>query len=122
MTEDFGPCCKPITGFPASVWAPSSRLLPYFLSHAGSVAPDQRTAQQTTPSGPPPQTGPQAQPDQDTTGGSLSGQLGQTNGVVRPPSGVDPGAVQPTPKVGPQSTPVIPPPGTPGGDQEVKPK
>ena len=90
-------------------------------SPSGNIAADERTAQQTTPSGTPSQTVPQAQQDQDS-GRSLSGQLDQTNGVIRPPSGVDPGAVQPTPKVGPQSTPVIPPPGTSGGDQEVKPK
>ena len=30
--------------------------------------------------------------------------------------------VVPPPKAGPQSTPVIPPPGTPGGNQQIRPK
>ena len=38
-----------------------------------------------------------------------------------PPQTGDQGVVSP-PKAGPQSTPVIPPPGTPGGNQEVQPK
>jgi hypothetical protein len=44
---------------------------------------------------------------------------GQSNGVICPPE-VDPGMKAPTPEAG--KTPVIPPPGSPGGDPSVQPK
>jgi hypothetical protein len=56
------------------------------------------------------------------SGSSLGERLSRSGGVIRPPSGIDPGLARPVPKVGPQSTPVIPPPGTPGGDPRVEPK
>ena len=67
----------------------------------------------------PPQTVPQA-------GGSgssepLGDQLEHSNGVIRPPSGVDPGLTQAPPEAGGR-TPVIPPPGTPGGKRSLTPK
>src|SRR5690349_577017 len=55
------------------------------LSAAAAAA--DRSPDQTAP-----QTVPQAPPEQHS-GSSLSGRLDQTNGVIRPPSGVDPGAV-----------------------------
>ena len=59
-----------------------------------------------------------------TTGQSdsapLSDKLAEGNGVLCPPSGVDPEIRAPTPDVG--RTPVIRPPGSPGGDQSVQPK
>ena len=51
---------------------------------------------------------------------SLSDKLAKSNGVICPPDHVDPDMKQPTPPGGPM--PVIPPPGTPGGDQSVQPK
>lgn len=50
----------------------------------------------------------------------LGDKLAQSGGVLCPPSGVDPDMRAPTPDVG--NTPVIKPPGTPGGDQSVQPK
>ncbi len=50
---------------------------------------------------------------------SLSDKLSQTNGVICPPS-VDPGIKAPAPDAG--KMPIIPPPGSPGGDQSVQPK
>jgi hypothetical protein len=57
----------------------------------------------------------------ETTGSrTLSDQLAQSKGVICPPAGVDPGiSVPPT---GGGRTPVIPPPGTPGGDPSIQPK
>jgi len=55
----------------------------------------------------------------ETTGENLSDRLARNNGVICPPS-VDPHIKAPTPEVG--KMPVIPPPGTPGGDQTVQPK
>jgi len=57
------------------------------------------------------------QPAQDK---SLSDKLAASNGVICPPDHVDPEMKQPTPPGGPM--PVIPPPGTPGGDPQVQPK
>jgi len=51
-----------------------------------------------------------------------SDRLDQSKGVIKPPQGVDPGMQVPAPGPGSQRTPVIPPPGTPGGDQSVQPK
>jgi hypothetical protein len=57
------------------------------------------------------------QPAQDK---SLSDKLAASNGVICPPPHVDPAMKQPAPPGGPM--PVIPPPGTPGGDPNVQPK
>jgi hypothetical protein len=53
-------------------------------------------------------------------GRTLSEQLAQSGGVICPPANVDPEMKLPTPEAG--RTPVIPPPGSPGGDQNVQPK
>ena len=51
----------------------------------------------------------------------LSKQLDRSGGILHPPGNVDPGITQAPPKIGPQSTPVIPPPGS-SGESPVKPK
>ena len=55
----------------------------------------------------------------NSAGQSLSDKLNQSNGVTCPPN-VDPGIKAPTPQAG--KMPVIPPPGSPGGDPSVQPK
>jgi hypothetical protein len=50
---------------------------------------------------------------------SLSEKLAQTDGVICPPD-IDPDITAPTPGGG--KMPVIPPPGSPGGDPTVRPK
>jgi len=67
------------------------------------------------------------QPDEDLSGGgsstgSLSHRLNRSGGVIHPPANIDPGLTQPAPDIGPHSMPVIPPPGTPGGNPDIKPK
>ena len=62
-------------------------------------------------------------PEGTTTGqrtGPLSDQLAKSDGVLCPPAGVDPDMSAPTPHAG--NMPVIPPPGSPGGDPTVRPK
>jgi hypothetical protein len=56
---------------------------------------------------------------QERANKTLSEKLDQTAGVICPPD-VDPAIKVPTPNAG--KTPVIPPPGSPGGDQTVQPK
>jgi hypothetical protein len=51
--------------------------------------------------------------------GDLGNKLSQSNGVICPPD-VDQGMKAPTPNIG--RMPVIPPPGSPGGDQNIQPK
>lgn len=50
----------------------------------------------------------------------LGDKLAKSDGVLCPPQGIDPEIRAPTPEGG--NTPVIPPPGTPGGDPAVRPK
>jgi hypothetical protein len=58
----------------------------------------------------------QAPPAED-----LSERLDRSKGVIRPPRGVDPEMqIPPPPDSG--KTPVIAPPGSPGGDQTIEPK
>lgn len=52
--------------------------------------------------------------------GNLSDKLARSDGVICPPSQVDPEIRAPTPPGG--AMPVIPPAGSPGGNQSVQPK
>jgi hypothetical protein len=57
----------------------------------------------------------------ETTGSApLSDQLSQSKGIICPPAGVDPGIAAPL--TGGGRTPIIPPPGTPGGDPSITPR
>ncbi|MES2752153.1 MAG: hypothetical protein V4661_12355 [Pseudomonadota bacterium] len=53
------------------------------------------------------------------SGETLGDKLAKSGGVLCPPPGVDPQMHAPTPQGGPM--PVIPPPGSPGGDPSVRP-
>jgi hypothetical protein len=69
--------------------------------HPGTVAPEGTTTGQRA-----------AEP--------LGDKLAKSDGVLCPPTGVDPEIRAPTPDTG--NTPVIPPPGSPGGDSTIRPK
>jgi hypothetical protein len=58
-----------------------------------------------------------AQPDKP-----LSEQLKQNEGVLEPPRDLDSKIERPAPVPDPNTTPVIPPPGSPGGDPNIQPK
>ena len=63
-------------------------------------------------------------PDSTTTGQArepLGDKLAKSEGVLCPPAGVDPEMHAPAPSTD-GKMPVIPPPGSPGGDPNVKPK
>ena len=53
---------------------------------------------------------------------NLSHKLDASGGVIEPPPGVDPQIVKPAPVPEPNSTPVIPPSGVPGGPPGPEPK
>ena len=53
---------------------------------------------------------------------TLSEKLEQTDGVIRPPETATPDITVPAPVPNPGTTPVIRPPGSPGGNQQVVPK
>ena len=62
-------------------------------------------------------------PEGSTTGRPaepLGDKLAKSDGVLCPPSGIDPEIRAPTPETG--NMPVIPPPGSPGGDPNIRPK
>jgi hypothetical protein len=81
-----------------------------FAAVAVAEEPASRPAagQSTTPSMPP-------------ASGTSSSDLNRSGGVITPPAGVDPEIKQTPPATGARM-PIIPPPGTPGGDPAVKPK
>ena len=96
---------------PPSPKTPQAQTAPPMPSRAGNCAP----MQPATPHG--------AVPEGATTGQSrepLGDKLARSDGVLCPPSGVDPEIRAPTPDSG--NTPVIPPPGSPGGDPSLRPK
>jgi hypothetical protein len=91
---------------------PPAQTAPPSLSLAANCAPMQT----------PPRAG-AAAPEGTTTGQRaepLADKLARADGVLCPPAGIDPEIRAPTPDAG--KTPVIPPPGSPGGDPSIRPK
>jgi len=88
-----------------------------FLATAIPAAAQQPGSTIQNPPGQVPSGDGNARPDE-----SLSDRLSRSQGVITPPSGVDPGIQVPAPEPDPKTTPVIPAPGTPGGDPNVQPK
>jgi glucose/arabinose dehydrogenase len=86
---------------------------------AGQIPPSTSPPAQDQTS--PPQSQATPLPQQATRPGTTSDQLSQTRGVITPPPTGDHAVVTP-PNIGAASTPVIPPPGTPGGNPEIQPK
>ncbi|HTB45087.1 MAG TPA: hypothetical protein VK741_15800 [Acetobacteraceae bacterium] len=73
------------------------------------------------PSPPPEQIAP-AGKDVTSRKPTLSDKLAQQQGTLQPPRGVDPGMAVDPPAHTHGTMPVIPPPGSPGGNQHVVPK
>jgi hypothetical protein len=88
-----------------------TRITQLFAAGAFALAIVSPAAAQTTDS--------KACTDQERNNQTLGERLGQSGGVICPPE-VDPGMKAPTPEGG--KTPVIPPPGSPGGNPNVRPK
>ena len=91
-----------------------------------ALAQQNRPADPSSPTLPGSQDGSRADdPDavrEDNGGESLSDELSRSDGVIEPETDIDPGMSRPAPDTGPQSTPVIPPLGSPGGDRSIEPK
>ena len=90
---------------------------------AGALA---ASAQGTPPNPPSSQAAPEQQPSPATPRRHQSpprqeGELSRSQGVLTPPETGDPVVKTPSQSVTP-STPVIPPPGSPGGRQDIEPK
>jgi len=103
---------------------PRYAALPVALLMLGGLAQAQTAPPPPAPS-PKANCTPSAGPGSPTTGSdqsdsNLSDKLADSNGVICPPADVDPDMHKPAPGGG--RTPVIPPPGSPGGDQKSVPK
>lgn len=81
----------------------------------GAQAPPSSPVQPSLP-GPQPPAG-QAPPEKIDPPTGATG-----SGVIRPPGQVDPGIHTTVPDPSPNTTPVIPPPGSPGGSQNRQPR
>jgi hypothetical protein len=97
---------------PPAPTTPPAQTAPPAPPRSANCAPMQQPAHPGT-----------AAPEGTTTGQRtepLGDKLAKSDGVLCPPAGVDPEIRAPTPDGG--NTPVIPPPGSPGGDPSVRPK
>ncbi|MBM6596266.1 hypothetical protein [Microvirga pudoricolor] len=101
-------------GFAASAWAQT----PVPQQQAPNMpAPKDMPAEKVDPS--------LINPTEPSTTGStdnLSEKLQQSDGVIRPPNTGTPDMRVPAPVPNPGTTPVIPAPGSPGGNQSIDPK
>ena len=95
----------PAPATPPQATAPPSPM------HTADYTPEDRPNRATAPDG---KTAGQAREP-------LGDKLAKSDGVLCPPAGVDPDMHAPAPSTG-GSMPVIPPPGSPGGDPTIKPK
>jgi hypothetical protein len=68
-----------------------------------------------------PGIGQPAPPAAPPASGGSGSDLNRSGGVITPPAGIDPEIKQTPPAAG-STMPIIPPPGTPGGNPAVKPK
>lgn len=85
-------------------------------------APNMPPLQQMPPDKVEPQRPSSSEPSATGSTGTLSDKLERTDGVIRPPETATPDMTVPAPVPNPGTTPVIPPPGSPGGNQTVDPK
>ncbi|MBR1224193.1 MULTISPECIES: hypothetical protein [unclassified Bradyrhizobium] len=95
-----GPATPPVPTAPPSAARTANCAPMHPAPHSGAAAPEGTT------------TGQRAEP--------LGERLARSDGVLCPPAGIDPEMHAPAPGGG--KTPVIPPPGSPGGDPSIRPK
>jgi hypothetical protein len=95
-------------------------LLAIFLISAATSATAQTRPPAEVPKDCPPGAGANAPGIGDDSKGTLSDKLASSQGIICPPAGVDSGMQQKPQEGG--SIKIVPPPGSPGGDQRVQPK
>lgn len=93
----------------ATAWAVPGPCVAAATGAAPETASQQKVPEDTAPG------------KSGSTSGPLSDKLDRTDGVIHPPPGIDPEMSKPPPPTG-STMPVIPPPGTPGGEPGVEPK
>jgi hypothetical protein len=100
------------------------RLACYALCVSGAFIAPISVVNAQTPTSPPDAAAPKSNGDTDKKSGDvpLSKKLNENEGVLKPPTGVDPQMHQQPPANTGDKMPVIVPPGEPGGDQSVQPK
>ncbi len=104
-------------GLAAALLALAAGGIPSALAQSPPPAPPLSAP----PASPECQRGTTATAPGETTGtADLSDTLSRSKGIICPPAGIDPGIA--APPVGGGVMPVIPPPGTPGGDTSIVPK
>lgn len=103
--------CVTSLALPCIAMAQNPQPAPPNVTHPPVASP-------SAPQPPPEQIAPKADTLKGTT---LSDKLSAQQGTLRPPA-VDPGIAAPMPQHSQGTMPVIPPPGTPGGNQKVVPK
>src|SRR5262245_40491073 len=111
-------CVWAATAGMAAAQAPPTPATP----PAQTAPPSPQRAANCAPMQPLPNSGEKV-PEGTTTGQRaepLGDRLARSDGVLCPPAGVDPEMHAPAPDAG--KTPVIPPPGSPGGDPTIRPK
>jgi hypothetical protein len=89
-------------------------------AHRPEQAPE--TAPDNPAAAPPEKIAPPDARASSGSSGTLGDELSRSHGTITPPAGIDPGMAKRAPDPGPRSTPVLPPPGTAGGDPTVIPK
>lgn len=95
---------------------------PALAQNPQSTSPANPTVPLAPPSAPSPPPEKIAPADGNPPSGNLSNRLSRQKGTIKPPN-VDPGlTVRPPRNGGATTTPVIPPPGSPGGNPSVIPK
>lgn len=96
-------------------------VLAFALAGAATGAVAQQTPPPpNAPKDCPPGTSANAPSLNNDSRGNLTDKLASSKGIICPPAGVDPGMQQKPPEGGAMK--VVPPPGSPGGDQSVQPK
>lgn len=82
-------------------------------------APDKMPAEKVEPNANATQP---SDPSETGSTNTLSDKLERSDGVIRPPENASPDITVPAPVPDPNSTPVIRPPGSPGGNPQLDPK
>lgn len=91
-------------------------------SLATTISFGQTPVQPTDPNMPDPRSTIPEKIEPNATGTTLSDRLERTDGVIAPPATGTPDMRVPAPVPDPGTTPVIRPPGEPGGNQAIQPK